>query len=319
MNKDLEKLNIFVSKYENYVKKNPKQAHGYYCLGWLNLNLAKYKDAQEHFEKAISIDSTHTLSKVGLIVTNVFRRKFVQAVNLYSQYRNDINRKNIFKIKMIRGVSEFYSKDSFFSKKSKETSNPLFYKLTIQPLLARLTEETDNFVLILLLAMYYMSVDERSLDIMYILKVCVYVEAIDDNMRWALIRAIADCGEKLYYDLDIASKFTSIPETDCPDEYVKTIYNTALLGRNKYKVKNIINSMNKSGKDMTLSMAWKYVDWSWNVELYDLSVYECCNRLLMSGWVDIVLLEMMAKLEKQNIITFTDEELSVLKIYDYCT
>lgn len=318
MKRDLENINIYVTKYQNYVKKNPKKAYGHYCLALLNISLGNYKDAQDYFEKTLSISSNHTLSKVGLIIVNVFRRKFVQAVNLYRQYRNDINSKNIYRIKLIRGVSEFYSKDSFFSRKSKETSSPLFHKLTVQPMLTMLSEESDNAVLILLLAMYYMSMDERSLDIMYILKVCVYLESVDDNMRWALLRAIADCGEKLYYDLDIASKFTSIPEPDCPEEYVKIIYDTALLGRNKYKVKSVINSMNISGRKMTLNMAWKYVDWSWNVELCDLSVYECCNRLLMSGWVDIVVLEMITKLEKQNIITLTDEELQVLKIYGYC-
>lgn len=319
MKKSPEKINVFISKYEDYIKKNPKEVRPYYCLGYLKLNLAKYKEAQEDFEKALSIDPRYTRAKVGLIVASVSRRKFVQAVNLYNQHIIDISRKSVFIKKLTRGVSEFYSNDSFFSRNSKEAASPLFYRLTIQPLLAKFREESDNILLILILSMYYMGMNERSLDIMNILKTCVYIDSVDDNMRWALLGAIADCGERLYYDLDLASKFSSIPEPDCTDEYVKTIFGAVVLGRNKFKVKNIYNSMNNTGKKMTLKMMWKYVDWSWNVELYDLSVYECCSTLMMSGWVDIIVLEMMAKLGRQNIIAITDEELRILNLYGYCT
>lgn len=318
MKKDPESLNKYLTKYHNYVKQNPKKASGFYCLAMINMALGNYKDAQSNFEKTLSINSNHTLSKVGLIVVNIYRRKFVQAVNMYSQYRNEINGKKMYRRKLVRGVTEFYSRDSFFSHKSKDVSGPLFHKFTIQPMLSMLSEEADNVVIILLLAMYYMAIDERSLDIMYILKDCVYLESVDDNMRWALLKAIANCGEKLYFDLDLASKFNSIPEPDCPEQYVKTIYDTALLGRNKYKVKNVISSMNKSGKKLTLNMAWKYVDWSWNVELCDLSVYECCKELIEAGWVDIVVLEMMNKLQSQNVITLTEEELRLMKLFGYC-
>lgn len=319
MIRDIGKLNLLVSKYEDYIKKNPKHAQAYYCLGRIKISLAKYKEAQDDFEKAISINPEFTLAKIGLIIANVFRKKFVQAVNLYNQYRIDISKKDIFIKKLVRGVSEFYYNDGFFSQKSREISNPLFNKLTIQPLLSKYVEDPGNIVLILILSMYYMGMNEKSLDIMNILKICVYIDSVDDNMRWALLKAIADCGEKLYLDLDIASKFTSIPEPDCTDEYVKTVFGAVVLGRNKYKVKNIYNSMRKSGKKMTLNMMWKYVDWSWNVQLYDLSVYECCNTLIMSGWSDIIVLEMMEKLSKLNIITVTDEELKVLNLYGYCS
>ncbi|NLL06997.1 MAG: tetratricopeptide repeat protein [Clostridiaceae bacterium] len=319
MIKDSEKLNILVSKYDSLIKKEPKNPKAYYCLGRVKMNLAKYKEAQEDFEKAISIDPNYTLAKVGLIVANVFRRRFVQAVNLYTQYRMDISLKSVFIKKVIRGVSEFYYYGGYFNQKSREISNPLFYRLTIQPLLSKYIEDPGNIVLILILSMYYMGKNEKSLDIMKILKICVYLDSVDDNMRWALLKAIADCGEKLYLDLDIASKFKSIPEPDCTDEYVKTIFGAVVLGRNKYTVKNIYNSMNKSGKKMSLNMMWKYVDWSWNVELYDLSVYECCRVLIMSGWADILVLEMMDKLIKHGIITATDEELKILKLYGYCT
>lgn len=317
MIKDPEKLNALVSKYESYIKKNPKQPRTYYYLGQIKMDLGKYKEAQEDFEKAISFDPNFTWAKVGLIVAHVFRRKFVQAVNLYSQYRMDISAKNVFSRKLIKGVSEFYYKDGLFSQNSKELSSPLFYKLTIQPLLSKYGEDPGNVVLVLLLSMYYMAKKEKSLDIMNILKICVYMDSVEDNMRWSLLKAIADCGEKLYLDLDIASKFTSIPEPDCTDEYVKTIFGAVVLGRNKYKVKNIFNSMRRLGKKVSLNMMWKYIDWAWNVELYDLSVYECCSTLIMAGWIDILVLEMMGKLVEKNIITATDEELKILNLYGY--
>ncbi|WP_051411311.1 tetratricopeptide repeat protein [Acetivibrio clariflavus] len=312
-----EKLNDLASKYENYIKKNPNESRAYYYLGKIKMNLGKYKEAQECFEKSISLNPNFTWAKVELIVANVFRKRFVQAVNLYTQYRMDISVKNIFNRKLVRGVTEFYSRDDFFSQRSKELFSPLFHKMTIQPLLSKYGEDPGNVVLILILAMYYMAINEKSLDIMNILKICVYMDSVDDNMRWSLLKAIADCGEKLYLDLDIASKFTSIPEPDCTDEYVKTIFGAVVLGRNKYKVKNIYNSMRKQEKKLTLRMMWKYVDWAWNVELYDLSVYECCSELLLAGWADILVLEMMEKLVENNITTVTDEELKILNLFGY--
>jgi tetratricopeptide (TPR) repeat protein len=316
MIKDPEKLNVLASKFENLIKQKPNQPRAYYCLGQIKLYLEKYKEAQDDFEKAISIDPNYTRAKVGLVVVNIYRRKFVQAANLYTQYRIDISSKNVYYKKLIRGVSEFYSRDTFFSHK-KEISSPLFHKLTMQPLLSKYWEDPGNVVLILFLSMYYMAMKEKSLDIMNILKTCVYMDSIEDNMRWSLLKAIADCGEKLYLDLDIASKFSSIPEPDCTDQYVKTIYGAVVLGRSKYKVKNIFDSMKKQGKEITLNMMWKYVDWAWNVELFDLSVYECCSQLLSAGWADILVLEMMEKLTKNNVITPTDEELKMLNLYGY--
>lgn len=314
---DPEKLNVLASKYEKLIKQNPDQPHAYYCLGQIKMYLAKYKEAQEDFEKALSIDENYTRAKVGLIVVNVYRKKFIQAVNLFAQYRMDIIVKRVYTRRLIRGVSEYYYGDGFFGQRSKELTNPLFYKMTIQPLLSKYGEDPGNIVLILILSMYYMAVKEKSLDILNILKICVYMDSIEDNMRWSLLKAIADCGEKLYLDLDIASKFSSIPEPDCTDQYVKTIFGAVVLGRNKYKVKNIFDSMKKQGKEMTLNMMWKYVDWSWNVELFDLSVYECCSNLILSGWVDILVLEMMEKLAKNNIITPTKEEMKMLNLYGY--
>jgi len=318
MIKDPEKLKLLVSKYENYIKKNSKEARAYYFLGRIKMELAKYKEAQEDFEKAISIVPQYTMAKVGLIVATVFRRKFAQAASLYTQYRMDFSLKSIYNKKLVRGVSEFYYSEGFFSKGSKEISGPLFHKFTIQPLLSKYMEDPGNVVLILILSMYYIAKDEKSLDILNILKICVYMDSVDDNMRWALLNAIANCGEKLYLDLDIASKFSSVPEPECTDEYIKTIFGAVVLGRNRYKVKNIYNTIVKSGKKMTLSMMWKYVDWSWNVELYDLTVYECCSALIKAGWTDIFVLEMMSKLIEHNIISATEEELKVLKLYGYC-
>lgn len=319
MNRDSEKLNSYVAKFQTYAKKNPKKAHIHYCIGCFHMELGKYKEAQDNFEKAISISRGYTRAKVGLIVVHIFRRKFLEAVKLYSKYYDDINAKRLYRTKLLRGVSEFYHKDDFLSKKSKETSSPLFFKQVIQPLLAKYSQDRNNEVIILILAMYYMGMNERSLDIMHIFKVCVYIDGIDDNMRWALLLAIADCGEKLYYDLDIASKFTTIPEQDCTDEYVKTIFGGVVLGRNKFKVKSIYNSMIKSGRKISLNMMWKYVDWSWNVNLFDLTVYECCSNLLLAGWVDVLVLEMMAKLEKDKVVELKDEERKMLSIYGYCS
>lgn len=316
MSRDSGKLNSYIAKFESYAKKNPKKPHIHYCIGCFNMELGKYKEAQDNFEKALSISRGYTRAKVGLIVVHIFRRKFHEAIKLYNKYNDDIDSKRLYRTKLIREVSEFYHKDDFFSK---ETPGPLFFKQVIQPILAKYAKDRNNELLILILAMYYMSVNERSLDIMNIFKVCVYLDGVDANMRWSLLKAIEDCGEKLYYDLDIASKFTTVPELDCTDEYVKTIFGGVVLGRNKFKVKSIYNSMKNTGRKISLNMMWKYVDWSWNVDLFDLTVYECCSNLLMAGWVDVLVLEMMAKLEKEKVVELNDEERKMLSIYGYCS
>lgn len=93
-------------------------------------------------------------------------------------------------------------------------------------------------------------------------KTCVYWDGLDDVLRWNLIERLAELGEKLFYDVDIARKFSTIPDSKCSNEYVSMIFNTALKKDDKAKIVRVYEAANKYNKSISANLLWGYVYWS---------------------------------------------------------
>lgn len=312
-----KKNDIRVLKYEEYVKKHPKKAYGYYCLGRLHLMLENYKTAQEYFQKSLSINPEHTLSKISLTEVYVFRRKFLKAVSFFSKHRQDIIRKYIFRLKLVRGVSSFYRKSDLFTMKSQGLIASLFLKYTMYYAADMVKKESQNIVLKLLLSMHYLSTNERNPFVNQIFKTCVYWDGLDDLIRWELLKSLSETGEKLFYDVNIARKFSNIPVSDCSAEYANIIFGASLLNGSRKKIVGIYNSAGKFDIKLSPNMLWSYINWSKENLCYDNSVYDCCKRLVKTGWVDRLVAETMIKMREKKSVSFTDEDERVLKLYGY--
>src|SRR5690554_6276228 len=223
MKNKTEKIDIRIVKYEQYVKENPNKAYGFYCLGRLYFSLGKYNTAENYFKKALSVDENYTRAIIALIELYVYRKKFIKAVYLFSKHRQDINKNYIFRVKLVRGVSSFYSKNDFFRTGSIGFLKRLFLKNTMRYARELVPKESSNIVLKIILCMYYLKTEENNIFVMQMFKTCVYWDGLDDHLRWELLKALSDSGNNLVYDMNIAKKFTSIPHSNCSDEYAGII------------------------------------------------------------------------------------------------
>ncbi|GAE88890.1 tetratricopeptide repeat protein [Acetivibrio straminisolvens] len=247
-NLDKNRIDIRISKYEKYVKKHPKKAYGYYCLGNLYMAAGKYKLAGKYFKKSLAVDGNYIFAVIGLIEAYVFGRKFMKAVNLFSKNRQKIIDKYVYRVKLVRAVSSFYSKAELFKTETKDFLSMLYLKYTMQNIKKLVNSEANNIVLKLILCMNYLNSGEKSFYIIQLFKTCIYWDGLEDTFRWALIKRLEEMGEKLYYDINIARKFSTIPDVNCTDEYVDLIFSSALDKGNGGKIADIYDIAGKYNK-----------------------------------------------------------------------
>lgn len=317
MKNKTKKMDIRILKYEEYVKKHPQKAYGYYCLGRLHLMTGKYKLAEEYFNKSLAKDSDYVLAKVGLIEASVFKKKFLKAVYLFTKYRRDIIDKYIYRVKLVRGVSSFYRKDDIFRNQGGGLFSVLLLNYSIHYIKKLVDKEASNIVLKLILCMYYLKTGEKSFYTVQLFKTCVYWDGLDDTLRWTLIERLAELGDKLFYDVDIARKFSTIPDSKCSNEYVSMIFNTALRKNDKAKIVRVYEAANKYNKSISTGLLWRYICWSKDNSFFDPSVYDCCKKLMKLGWMDKVIAHMLLKFEEKKAVKLEDETEKALKLFGY--
>lgn len=317
MKNKTKKIDIRILKYEEYVKKHPKKAYGYYCLGRLYLMTGKYKQAEEYFNKSLAKDSDYVLAKVGLIEVNVFKKKFLKAVYLFTKYRRDIIDKYVYRVKLVRGVSSFYRESDIFRAQGGGLFSMLLLNYSIYYIKKLVDKESSNIVLKLILCMYYLKTGEKSFFTIQLFKTCVYWDGLDDTLRWALIERLAELGDKLYYDVNIARKFSTIPDSKCSNEYVSMIFNTALKKGDKGKMVRVYETANKYNINISTKLLWQYIYWSNKNSFFDPSVYDCCKRLMKLGWMDKVIAHMLLKFKEKKAVRLGEETERALKVFGY--
>jgi len=314
---DKNKIDIRILKYEEYVKKHPKKAYGYYCLGNLHMMIGRYKLAEDYFKKSLAVDGNYTLSIIGMIEAYVFRRKFMKAVYLFSKNRQKIIDKYIYRVKLVRGVSSFYSKTVLFRTETKGLFSVFFLKYSMYYIKKLVNSESNNIVLKLILCMYYLNSGEKSFYIVQLFKTCIYWDGLEDTFRWALIKQLSEMGEKLYYDINIARKFTTVPDANCSDEYVDMIFSSALDKGNSSWIAGIYDTAGKYNKNISPRLMWRYVQWSRENSFYDPSVYDCCKKLMKMGWMDNVIANTMLKFKEKNAVKLGNEAERALRLFGY--
>lgn len=317
MKNKTENINTTILKYEKYIKKNPQKAYGFYCLGRLYFILGKYKIAEKYFKKALSVDKSYTRAMIGLIESYLFRKKFMKAVHLFSKYREDINKNYIFRVKLVRGVSSFYSKDDFFRTASIGILKKMFLKHTMSAARDLVAKESNNIVLKIILSMYYLKTGENNIFVMQMFKTCVYWDGLDDHLRWEILKSLSESGDKLIYDMNIARKFSTIPHSNCSDEYAGMILGASMLKGNVSKTAEIYNLANKYNKRLTPQALWRYIYWCKKESFYDASVYDSCKKLIELGWMDRIIADIFLTFKNIKTVHLTEGDEQILKLYGY--
>ena len=318
---------IRVIKYENYVKRHPHKAYGHYCRGKLFSDAGQYKKAEDCFHKALTLNRQYTVAVIGLIKAYVFRGKFLKAVKLYDRYAADIEKKNIYKLKLGRALSDYYESDGIETRMASFLSQ-LTLLYAVHKMLRRYREgsasvrEPDNRVVNLLLCIYYLSVDDdanQPKETGGIYNACVRMPGISDLLRWVLIKKVSEIDSEIYDNVEIAGLFSGIPDHECPQQYANQIVNVGLKQQKIHKVNKICASDEGLYKRLTSANLWTYVFMCQEKGIFDMTVYQCCTRLLKTGWVDKMLAETFGKLKDLEVVNHVDADKAdaILVLYGY--
>ncbi len=316
---DSVRMDIRIIKYENYIKKHPQKAYGYYGLGKLNLVTDQCKKAEECFVKALVLDSEHIYSVIGLIEAYIRRGKFYKAVKLYEKYEKQMAQKEIYKRKLCRDISLYYEQHKINMKRRGPFSH-FFIAYTSQRINTYYGKHTNNLVALLLLSIFHLSESKKSSPkkvIEEIYNSSVRLDGINDAMRWKLLKKISEGNNEIYQSDEIAALFSQIPSKDCDEKYLNKIFKAILKQRDIQKLNSILKSYEEIYKKLSPSNLWTYVFLCKEMDMLDLTVYHCCSRLLAVGWIDKMVAETIVRLKELKVVNNTNKEEEVLKLYGY--
>lgn len=314
MEKSAMNADIKTVKLKNYMKKHPSRtALAFYCLGRLNIAQKKYKEAEECFNQALSHKRDFMSAKIGIMETYLCRKKFIKSVNFYNNECKKLHDLKSFRHKTVKAVSLNFDEISNLIKGSKIFAK-IILKYTMQYIHKLLDKDPDNPLINLLLAIYYLSENQDSRTARTVYGKCVNYDGLNDNLRWALVKAISFTKPSIYENADIAGKFTAIPDDGCPTEYINCIFVAALTNGSKASIKKVFRSV-KDCRVLTCPNLWKFVYWCTENNIYDHNVWCCCQLLIDSGWIDPLVRETVNRLKELGIAARTDENAGILDLY----
>lgn len=318
------RLDIRIVKYENYVKKNPHKAYGYYCLGKLHLISEQYKKAEDYFQKALAVNNRYMMAAIGLMEAYVYRAKYLKAVKLYEKYADWLSTKKIYERRICRALSRYYD-----TKRIKAQMHGLLSQLLLSYAVQKMQkyihqyqsgeQQKFNLVAGLLLCIYYLSNDGQTVmteEITNIFLLCVRLDGMEDRLRWKIIRELSVEYEEILESDDIAAMFDTIPD-GCSGRFVNKVFGAALKQRDIRRVRKMYNSNKNMDGWLSLPNLWTYVSLCKDSDVYDSTVYQCCSRLLKEGWVDKMVVDSIQRLKEAKVIEGVVAEESILELYGY--
>jgi pentatricopeptide repeat protein len=311
------KTDIRILKYENYVKNNPEKPYGYYCLGKLHMQNSNLKEAESHMKKALELDRYYTRAKLGLIEILILKGKYIKAVYLCSKYKRSINMRNIYKKEIAEIVSSQFN-SSKLDPACQSLVSRVFLNYFINSAKRILKKQPDNPVLNLLFCIYCLHNHQEDSTAVELFKKCVVLDGLDDNMRWALIKALSSTDSAVLKNEAVAGKFAKLPDAkDCTADYTNIILLSALKSGKLEKALSILDSMDSLGIFPPPSSLWLFLYQCSENSVYNNLTFKCCSRLLKSGWVDKLVAATFIRLKDLDIAHQTDEEEKILKFYGY--
>jgi tetratricopeptide (TPR) repeat protein len=312
------RIDLRMLKYKNYIRRHPEKAYGYYSLGKLKLIVGQHKEAVQLFNKALSLDNKFVYARIGMIEYYISRRKSAEACRYFGKHSGSFTEKNIHMIRLIKAVSSFYVSNI------PDLNHLNIFQLAVRKyefflLRNRLDRDPANTVAVLLVCINSLFTGATDENAMALYSKCIGLRGLCDNMRWAIISRLSEKEPSLLRDLEIASMFDRIPDRDCPQAYINTIFEAFVKTKDIKEVKRLFNSIPENDKILSLPNQWKYILKCTENSFYDLSVYKCCRRLINAGWVDNILAGTLFMLKELKITEKTEDEEKILNLFGYDT
>lgn len=304
-------IDIKTLKYENYITKHPKRVNGYYCLGCINIRIGDYNTARNYLSTALELNNSHIPSILAFIRLDMIQKRYLSAASHYQKHHALLNENSDYITRVYSAVTSIYDENIHMS------NMKLFSLFTLQKMKV-FDKNKDNVVLKLIKAMSFIISKDRTTQSNLLYKEFVYEAGINDKLRWKFLQNLSINNPYILTDTDLASKFNSIPD-GCTSEYCNIIFNCALSSDNRIKIQKIYKELESKSLIVSSSNLWKYVYWSTQINMLNSDVYNCCKRLIKTGWIDKVVASTMINIIRNAVVSPTEKELNILALYGYAS
>ncbi len=310
------RLDIRIVKFQDYIRRKPDKPFGYYGLGVQYLLSGKSSAADRMFTHALKINPCYAPAILGKIEFLLSEKRFAAAARFFHKHRTSLQQRNLYKTKINSIVSRLYLTRSFYRHTSRMWS--LFVLREGSGALQRMFDRSlENPVVNILLTMFFLKEgkhDERS-RVLYDL--CSGLDGIEDKLRWDILQTLSRNNPSVLTDERIACMFKTIPEGAFGTNYADFLISRFIRQREKEKVIQAFSVLHKKHALPDKRTLWQYLVFCRDMGIWNQTVFFCCQKLILSGWVDRFLASILKDLKSRGLAENTREMERILSLYGY--
>lgn len=310
------RLDIRLVKFQDYIRRKPHSPFGYYGLGVQYMMSGKPTSAERMFAQALKLDPAYIPAKLGKLEYLLFERKFLTACRYYHRNADAFKEKKIYINRIQRVTSRLYRSRGFY-RQTRKLASFFVFGGGFGGLQRMFDSGTDNPIVNLLLAMFFLKQrieDERA---RVLFNLCVSMEGISDKLRWDLIQVLSKEQPEILTDPVIAGMFTAIPDSACGKDYGSFLLSQFIRQQNQDKILKAFSDLQKNHAFADKKTLWQYLFFCRSKSLWSPALLACCQKLVSSGWVDGFIAATIKELKNRGMAENTRELDRLLSLYGY--
>lgn len=177
--------------------------------------------------------------------------------------------------------------------------------------------DRGNPVVNLLLAMFFLKEHKENERAFILYNLCVNMEGVPDKLRWDLVKVLAKDNPDILIDEKTAALFTTIPEGAVGEPYANFILKQFILLKDTDKINQAFAEFQKNHSFPDPKTMWQYIEFCRENDIWDSTVFACCQKLIDYGWIDRTIAETIVGLKNRKIIEYTRGMDKILSLYGY--
>lgn len=309
-------LDIRIVKFQDLINRKPDKPFGYYGLGIQYLLSGKPNIADRMFAQALSIKSEYMPAILGRLEVLLMEKKFVSAVRFYQKNSELFSRKKVYMTRAQRITGSLYPERSF-NNYLKTIRSVFVFNESIGALQRIFNANQNNPVLNLLLAMFFLKEGEKNERALVLYNRCVNMKGVPDKLRWDLVRILAKENPDILGNEKIAALFSTIPEGAIGSPYASFILKQFILLNDMDRIDRAFTVFDKNHSFPDSKTMWLYIDFCRKNDIWNSTMFACCQKLIDCGWIDRTIAETVIGLKNRKIIEYTRSMDRMLYLYGY--
>ncbi|HEY8500744.1 MAG TPA: hypothetical protein VIL89_09005 [Clostridia bacterium] len=309
-------LDIRIVKFQDLIGRKPDKPFGYYGIGIQYMLSGNPNMADRMFTQALNIKPGYMPAVLGKLEILLTEKKLVSAARFYQKNRDLFRRKKINITRAQRITGSLYL-GKFFYHYLKTIKSIFVFNETIGVLWKMFSTDSANPVVNLLLAMFFLKEGKKNEQAPVLYNLCVNMEGIPDKLRWDLVKTLAKEKPDILENEKIASLFSTVPEGALGNPYSSFILKQFILLGDIDRIDRAFSEFNKRHSSPDSKTMWLYIDFCRKNDIWNSTVFNCCQKLIDSGWIDKIVAEVIIGLKNKKITEHTRSMDKILSIYGY--